>query len=402
MRKGIPLICGAVLFTVLVGCSTSGASSAPSSRSASHQPIIIGFATAESGAFSSYDIPAVQGARMEISKINAAGGLDGHKIEVVSADTKTEIAQAQVAADEVLARGAQFVMTTCDFDYGSPSALAAQAKDVVAMSSCAGSTKYRPKVFGPLAFSMATATPAEGATMAGFAYGHLKDRTAYVLTDQSIDQTKEDARAFSDTWKSLGGSIVGQDTFQQTDTSFSAQITRIQQLPAPPQVIWVSSYPPGGATMIRQIRAAGIKSTILTDSNFEGSYWMSATPGISNMYHDAFGSITGDDPSPAVNAVVRQYTKLYHQAPTTSLGLLTGYSVMQAFARAYLAAKTTEGKALTRALESFRNVPLLVGPTTFTSSSHITQIRPLRIIKVQNAKSQYLLLWRPTNVPNIP
>jgi branched-chain amino acid transport system substrate-binding protein len=399
MPKVTSLLCGAAVLVLLAGCAAAG--SAAGGNSSPGKPIIVGFATAQSGAFAAYDVPAVQGAEMEIAKINAAGGLDGHKIQVVSADTKTQIAQAQVAADAVLSKGAQFIMTTCDFDYGSPSALAAQAKDVVAMSSCAGSTKYRPALFGPLAFSMATATPAEGATMAEFAYRHLHERTAYVLTDQSIDQTKEDAKAFTMSWQKLGGKIVGQDTFQQGDASFSAQITRIQQLPTPPDAIWVSSYPPGGATMIRQLRAAGIKSTILGDSNFEGSYWMSAVPGISKMYHDAFASITGDDPSPAVNAVIRQFVAKYHQQPTTSLGLTTGYSVMQAFARAYLKAKTTEGKALTRAFESFRNVPLLVGPTTFTTSYHITPLRPLRIIAVQHATSRFLVLWTPNWVPVI-
>jgi branched-chain amino acid transport system substrate-binding protein len=399
MPKVTSLLCGTAILALLAGCAAAG--SASGGNSSPGKPIIVGFATAQSGAFAAYDVPAVQGAEMEIAKINAAGGLDGHKIQVVSADTKTQIAQAQVAADTVLAKGAQFIMTTCDFDYGSPSALAAQAKDIVAMSSCAGSTKYRPAVFGPLAFSMATATPAEGATMAEFAYRHLHERTAYVLTDQSIDQTKEDAKAFTLSWQKLGGKIAGQDTFQQGDASFSAQITRIQQLASPPDAIWVSSYPPGGATMIRQLRAAGINSTILGDSNFEGSYWMSAVPGISNMYHDAFASITGDDPNPAVNAVIHQFVAKYHQQPTTSLGLTTGYSVMQAFARAYLKAKTTEGKALTRAFESFRNVPLLVGPTTFTTSYHITPLRPLRIIAEQHATSRFLLLWTPSWVPVI-
>src|SRR5215831_19171750 len=157
MPKVTTLLCGAVLLALLTGCATAGP--AGGGGSSPGKPIVVGFATAQSGAFAAYDVPAVQGAEMEIAKINAAGGLDGHKIQVVSADTKTQIPQAQVAADAVLAKGAQFIMTTCDFDYGAPSVLAAQAKDVVAMSSCAGSTKYRPAVFGPMAFSMATATP---------------------------------------------------------------------------------------------------------------------------------------------------------------------------------------------------------------------------------------------------
>ena len=397
--------CMAVAAVALASCSngqsTSTTTAKASASGSTNGPIIIGFATAQSGAFAAYDIPAVNGAKLAINDINAHGGIDGRKLEYVQADTQTDIAQARIAADQVLGKGAKFMMTTCDFDYGAPSALEAAKQDVVAMSSCAGSTKFRPAVFTPLAFSMSVATPAEGASMAQWAYKDKRARTGAVLIDGSIDQTKQDAAAFADAFTALGGKVVDTDSFEQTDQSISTQVSRLRALSPQPDVIFVSSYPPGGAKAIRQIRDAGINATILTDSNFDGTYWLGSVPGLTNMYHDAFVSLNGDDPSPQVNKVIAEYTQAYGKPPDTSLGFSSGYSVIQAFERAYAIAHTTEGRALVNALEMFQSVPLLVGPTTFNSQTHITLVRPLRIISVNNGKTRFLKMWTPTDVPNI-
>lgn len=55
--------------------------------------IIVGFATAESGFMQAYDKPAQDAAMIRIGEINAAGGLLGKQIEVVTADTKTDRAE---------------------------------------------------------------------------------------------------------------------------------------------------------------------------------------------------------------------------------------------------------------------------------------------------------------------
>jgi len=392
------LACGLALLAAVM---LLGACGDDADSGAEEGPIVIGFATAESGAFAAYDVPAVQGAQLKIDELNRAGGLDGRRIKVVKGDTKTDIDEAQIAANKVLSEGAEFVMVTCDFDYGAPSVLEAEKQGVVAMSSCAGSTKFRPAEFGPLAFSMAVATPAEGAAMAEFASERLDASTAYVLLDPSIDQTKQSAAAFTARWRSLGNEIVGEDTFQQDDQSISAQITRLRGLDQQPDVIYISSYPPGGPKAIRQLRAAGIESTILGDSNWSGSYWYRAVPGLSNMYHDAYVALNGDDPNARVNKLIERFEKRFGNPPDTSLGFITGYSTIEAFARAYRKAGTTGGEELAAALESFDDEDLLIGSTTFTEESHITASRPLRIIEIEDGTDRFATEWTAEEIPQI-
>ncbi|MBS1885903.1 MAG: ABC transporter substrate-binding protein [Actinobacteria bacterium] len=382
---------------VAVGVTACGSSEGGSSNTG---PITIGFATAQSGAFASYDQPAVQSAKLKVEKINAEGGIEGRKIKIVEADTRTEISGAREAADEVLAAGAEFMMTTCDFDYSTPSIIEAQSHNVVAMSPCAGSTKFRTDIIGPNGFSMGTGAGAEGASQAEFAYEKLHARTAYVVVDPTIDIDKQSAQAFEIRFKELGGKIVGNDVFQQEDQAFSAQTNRIRELSEAPDMIYLASYPPGGVRFLRSLRAAGIEEPVLSESNFDGSYWLKSVPGLSNFYHTAYGSLQGNDPDPAVNKLIAEVTKKYGK-PETSIGSLSGYSVIEAFQKAYEKAKSTEASKLIPALQEFNNEKLVIGPTTFNSTYHITLDRPVRIIEVQNGKEKLVGLWSPKKVPKI-
>src|SRR5882757_9288136 len=103
--------------------------------------IVVGFATAESGFMEAYDKPATDAALIRIDEINAAGGLLGKKIEVVKADTKSDRAEGAKAGLSVLDQGADLVVVSCDSDFGSPAALAAEAAGKVSFFLCAESVK---------------------------------------------------------------------------------------------------------------------------------------------------------------------------------------------------------------------------------------------------------------------
>ena len=103
--------------------------------------IVIGFATAESGFMQAYDKPAEDAARIRIDEINKAGGLLGKQIQTVAADTKTDRAEGAKAGLEVLDKGADLVVVSCDYDFGAPAALAAEGAGKVSFFLCAESIK---------------------------------------------------------------------------------------------------------------------------------------------------------------------------------------------------------------------------------------------------------------------
>ncbi len=106
------------------------------------------------------------GMEIAIDEINAKGGLLGHPLKIVYADTKSDIAYGATAAQQVIDDGAKMVVVTCDYDYGSAAASVADGANLIAFSTCAGDPKFGPSGIGPNAFTMATGAPGQAVAMA--------------------------------------------------------------------------------------------------------------------------------------------------------------------------------------------------------------------------------------------
>src|SRR6185312_1458954 len=166
-------------------------------------------------------------------------------------------------------------------------------------------------------------------------------------------------------------------------------ITRLKGSSTKPGFIAFCSYLPGGASAVKQRRDSGVNVPIVTGDSMDGNGWLKAVPNLSDVYVLTHASLYGDDPSAKVNQLVARYKKDTGAIPSTSHGLL-GYVLVQALAEAAKRAKSLDPAALKNALETFNGVPFLTGPTTFTKTSHITNTRPLRIIRIENGAPHFL------------
>ncbi len=371
-----------VMALVLAACGDSDSDS--SEGGGSGEPITVGAAIAKTGTFSQYDIPAYNFFKLKVDEINRSGGIEGRKIELVEADARSDPAQAKVAAERVLADGADIVLAVCDFDFGSPAALEAEKEGKVSFSTCAQSPKWGVQGIGPMSYTQAIATFSEGSVMARFAEKKGWE-SAFILTDDTISYDREQCNGFKQTWS---GTVAGEDSFKNGDSSIASQITNIKQ--ANPDVIAMCTYPPGGPTALRQIRAAGIDTPIGAGLAMEGTYWTESVPRIGEFYATSPVSIFGDDPNPKVNEVVEKYEKTYGEPPPVGLAL-AGYSVAEALE---IALKETggdpDGEKLSAALNEFDSVPLTAGETTFTPELHINKDRSMAVLQYVDNKPRYV------------
>lgn len=395
VRNKILLISVAVMLVVglVVGCAEPAPAPGPA------EPIVIGIALAQSGWIAEFEQPASNAAQLKIEEINAAGGLLGHPLKAIFADTKTDRAQAVRAATRVLGEGAKLVIISSDFDVGGAEALAVNDAGVIAFSPGASDARMGIQGVGPFVFAMASVSYAEGFNMAGYSFKELGAKTAYVLIDQTTSYTKDVGIGFVVYWEQLGGKMLGEDVFNNDDPSFSSQVTRIKNLAQAPDVIAICSYPPGGASLIRQLRAAGVQSTIMGDMVFDGDYWLDTVPGLSNFYFPAVLSLFGNEPDEAKQNMLDNYTAKYDKP---ALGdFMYGYSVVEAWALAVERAGTFEPEAVLKELEKFRDEELTVGSTTFTPELHITALREMMMMNIENGKHSALGYFKSEGVPSM-
>jgi branched-chain amino acid transport system substrate-binding protein len=368
------------------GSSSNPSSGASATTSAKKQtgPIVIGAAVASTGFMVSYDKPDMAAFKIGMDEINARGGIDGRKLKLITEDTASTPAGAKKAAEDLIAKGAQIMLVTSNFDVGSPAGIAAQEKNILNFSVGAASPKYGVQGIGPTAFTPAPATYYEGAAMAQL----LKDKgykKAFMLDDTSLDYSSEQCVGFKEHAKEIGLPATG-DSFKNGDKSIASQITKIKGSGA--DAVAVCSYTPGGATAVRQIRAAGVNLPLVSGIGMAGTYWLKAIPRLSNFYTVSSASMYGDDPDPKVNDFVEKFKAQNGEVPSTDAAV-GGYSISEIIDRAVKQVGSTDGAKLAQAIESFKDMPLLMGPTTYTSTVHIVSGRPMKIIKYTNGKPAY-------------
>jgi branched-chain amino acid transport system substrate-binding protein len=350
-------------------------------------PVIIGAAIARSGGIAPYDEGPAEAMEVAVDEINAKGGILGRPIKIIYADTKSDIAYGATAAQEVIDKGAQMVVVTCDYDFGSAAASVADSTGLIAFSTCAGDPKFGPSGIGPNAFTMATGAPGQAVAMAEWAYNVKGWRTAYVLMDTTIAFDATWADFFKRRWSELAGAdgLIGEDTFGGEDPQIASQITRIKALPKQPDFIVLASFPPAGVSATRQLRAAGINQPLLGSESWDGAYWLEGVPNLTDFFYVTYGSVFGGDPRPDVQAFMDKFKAKWNKLPVTSHAI-TGFSVIEAWTRAVERAQAFDTDKVRDELQKFKDEPLLAGPTTYTQDQHINMQRDLLLMQVKDGK----------------
>jgi len=354
--------------------------------------ILVGAATSSSGWMAAFDTSPTQAAELAVADINAAGGLLGRQLKLVHIDTKTDTAQTARAAQDLVGQGVSMMMTACDFDNGAPAALVAQQANVIAISSCGGDMKYGDLTIGNNVFTMATDAAGTGAIMADWGTKKQGYKKAYVLVDTFIEYDKSLCRGFVEKFKELNGadSVVLEDSFKNADPSVASQISRYTALEGGADMMMLCSVPPGLASAIRQFRSAGVEIPILAGAGGDGSAWHESVPGLSNYFYLNYSADAGvTEPHPDSEKFFQAYEAKWGERPGSGQGI-TGYSVIQGWARAVQRAGTLETDAVRAEMEKFTDEPLLGGLTTFTPTLHTNTNRPMLIVGMNKGKPEPL------------
>jgi branched-chain amino acid transport system substrate-binding protein len=376
-RGRLAFAAAAVLALALIGSALA----ANSGRQAK-APIIIGWAFDGNGAMAPFDGPALAAAKLQVNAINAKGGVNGRKLKITTCDTqgnKPDVAKA--CALRLLGAKANVIFTTCDVDLAAPVVTAAINRGVLAIAPCIGTDQMGPKRFGKkgkLAFSFGNVAQDEGSAMAQYAWGRGW-KTADLATDTVIVYFRNVVQAFENRFKQLGGKIVAKETYQSLGgNNIQNAVSRLNSEKA--DVIVTSTAGAFGAlsTMMTGLRSVGNNTPVLNSWAGDGTYWLPASPKVTNYWFVTFASSFGDDPSKAVN-------RLAAAVKAGTGGFITGPSAIDGVVTAIKRAKgSTKGSVLASVMEKFHKVPTISGNVSFSPKLHTVFGRRYRVIRIQN------------------
>src|SRR5579871_6513506 len=255
LARVVPIALGAAALIVL---GTAGATSAATRSKAAGTPIVIGAAIDLTKGMAPFDAPALAAAKIEIAKINAAGGVDGHPLEIKYLNDQLDPTQTKEDATKLVSEGVNIGWVTCDVDYATPAIQAFLAAKLLTVSPCIGTDQMGPSRFGSagqLAFSFGNAAQDEGAAAAEYAISRGW-KTADVVTDKLLVYFQNVCTAFTDRFKQLGGTIVDSESFTQGDKTINNVATRVNSKSA--QVIaFCTSFGTDQPAFVDALRSEG-------------------------------------------------------------------------------------------------------------------------------------------------
>lgn len=348
--------------TLLSGCGSSD-DLAGASTAALPGEIVIGAAIAKTGYLAPYDanIAAVE---QLVDETNAHGGVDGHKLRIVEADSRSDPQQAPLAAQQVIEEGADVLLLSCEALTAAAAAPVAEENNELNFTMCASEPGFGPPTTGRLSFGANPSLMSESSARASFLWSRGV-RHPFLLRDTSILYGKADCSAFEQTWEHLGGKIAGSADFKNEDESVASQVSELKSSGA--DAVMLCSYPPGGAAAIKQIRARGIEVPIAVSSAFDGTFWLD---GITNT-DDIYSTINGSAYDPADEATAKLFGKLQRAGVDTDVSgvLLASYAAGQLIIDAIEETGSVEGDVLADALEAKPHKTIL-GPIKYTKDDH--------------------------------
>jgi branched-chain amino acid transport system substrate-binding protein len=352
----------ALSLALLAGCGSGG--DTDTSKGGLPDEIVIGAAIGKSGYLVPYDsnIAAVE---QLVEETNARGGIDGSKLRVISVDNHSDPQQQPIAVQKVIEDGADVLLFSCEAPLAAAGAPIAEEHNLLNFTLCASEPGFGPPYTGRLSFSANRSLVSEAAVRATFLW-ERGFRRPFVLRDTSILLGEVDQFGFQETWEHLGGKLAGQADFKNEDLSIASQIAEIKRSDA--DSINLSSYPPGGASAIKQIRAAGIDLPITAPSAFDGTFWLKGVPDTSNVYATLSGSAY--DPTNAETAKLFESMKRAGVNTDVSGNLLPAYAAGELMLDTIRETGTTDGAELADALEA-KSHPTVMGSLSYTSDNHL-------------------------------
>ena len=309
---------------------------------ASRDAIRVGHFASLTGDTATFGQSADRGMQLAIQEINAAGGVLGRPLELISEDDRSVTEEARSAAQKLLQRDGVVALLG---EVASSRSLAAAPEAQRARIPMISPASTNPKVteVGDYVFRACFIDPFQGAVMARFAAQELGARRVAILLDYKQDYSVGLADYFRRTFKELGGEIVADERYTGGDIEFRAQLTTIRA--AKPDAIFVPGYYTEVGLIAKQARELGIDVPLLGGDGWDSEKTLEIGGAAVEGYYFST-HYSADAESPKVQEFVRRYRESYGAVPDAMAAL--GYDTAQHPLRCAAARRHLRGRQAPR------------------------------------------------------
>jgi branched-chain amino acid transport system substrate-binding protein len=366
----------AVSSLLVMGCPPPSEST---TSTAARGEILVGEYGSLTGPEATFGQSTHNGIMMAMDEVNAAGGVKGRMIKVLTEDDQSKAEEAANAVSKLISQENVVALLG---EVASSNSLAAapiaQSNKIPMITPSSTNPAVTEK--GDYIFRMCFIDSYQGEAMANYVGRQLKMNRAAILVDVKSDYSTGLAQFFERAFIAAGGRIVAKQSYSKGDNDFRSQLTAIRS--ANPQVIFIPGYYNDIGQIAIQARDLGISQPLAGGDGWESPKLVEiggkALEGSFYSNHYFAG-----DPQPAVRQFVEKYRERFGQTPDSLAAL--GYDAAKVLADAMSKAAQLDGPSIRDQIAATREFPGVSGTITLGPDRNPTGKR-LVILEVKNGE----------------
>ena len=339
------------------------------------ETIKIGLIASLNGEQQPWGLDSKQGAELAVEEINAAGGIQGKKIELIVEDTGSKPEGGKSATEKLVSED-KVVCVLGEVASGItlPAAQVCQENGVPLIAI--GATRVDVTQQGGAIFRVCYTDDFQGAAMAKYAFEDLKLRKVAILTDRKLPYSTGLSEVFAKAFQELGGEIVTEEKYESGNIDFKAQLTNIKA--KSPDGLFCSGYFTEVGPIARQRESLGLNVPMLGGDGWDSKDLLdSGGTGIvggffANHYHQS-------EEREEVKNFVANFKKKFGTDAGTAMAALT-YDAAGVCFDALKNAKALDSKSLIEAIQSVKDYKGVSGSITIGPDGNAQ--KPALVLKV--------------------
>ena len=317
--------------------------------------IKIGVIAPLTGNYAQYGVAVKEGVELKVDAINNAGGINGKKIELITADSKGDVQEAvnafkkMVSQDKVNVVIGEVVSATSQ----AISGLAQQAKVPLISATATSLDVTKGKDF---VFRTTFTDPYQGTATAKYAKSKGIKSIA-ILTNSSNDYSVGIANAFK-AQAAKDGITITEEKYTNDDKDFKAILTKVKG--QNPQAIFIPDYYNTIGLIISQAKDLGINAQYLGGDGWDGIQTNFGKVAEGAIFASQFAP---DDKAENVQKFMKAYKAKYNKEPIMFAAL--GYDTVEIVETALKSTKDLSGASIREAMNNVSGIDLVTGKLKF-------------------------------------
>jgi branched-chain amino acid transport system substrate-binding protein len=367
------------IFFSLTACVQKGGDT--NTTAATGDTIKVGVYGDTTGGTSSFGVSTKNGIQLAFEEINAAGGVNGKKLEMIFEDDQGTPEKAKTVISKLISQD-KVVAVLGEVASSNSLAAAPVAQEAKIPMITPSSTNPKVTEVGDYISRVCFIDPFQGSVMAKFAANTLKAKTAAVLGDNSSDYSKGLTQFFEQEFTKLGGKVITKQTYAQRDQDFKAQLTQMRD--QNPDVIYIPGYYGEVGIIARQARELGMNQPLLGGDGWDSpELWKLGGAALKPAYIS--NHYSADNPAPEIQNFVKAYQAKFNVAPDSLAAL--AYDSAKVLADAIKRAGGTDSAKLKDAINATKNFAGVTG--TITLDSNRNAVKSAVVLELTPADSKF-------------